>query len=791
MDPAQGEPDDIFCDALELGSSAERAAYLDRACGGDADLRRRVERLLEAHAAADSFLTAGPLAAASTTDQVVEAAGTVVGPYKLLEQIGEGGFGVVFMAEQQQPVRRKVALKVLKPGMDTRQVIARFEAERQALALMDHPHIARVFDGGETAGRRPYFVMELVRGVPITDFCDQNRLTIRERLGLFVSVCRAMQHAHQKGIIHRDLKPTNVLVTMHDDKAVAKVIDFGIAKATGQQLTDKTLFTNFAQMIGMPLYMSPEQAQMSGLDVDTRSDIYSLGVLLYELLTGVTPFDKDRLRTAGYDEIRRIIVDEEPAKPSTRISTIGKEATTVSANRRSDPKQLSQLFRGELDWIVMKALEKDRNRRYESASAFAADVERYLHDEPVLAYPPSAWYRLRKLARRHKGVLAMVSVVVAALLLLVVGLATSTLLIWQAKGDVQQALRREQRTAYFQGIALAERELAANRAAHAEELLHFCREDQRGWEWHLLKRQIHEEPLVLTHPGGASGVAFSPTGEVLASSWVDGKVRLWDPATGKLLRTLPEVRPTDPKVPLADPTKVLIALAFSPNGHFLAAAAWDGTMTIWDLAANQQRVLKGQAGGRASAVAFSPDNRHFAWPWLAWANGFYGVGSYGGNGGTLSFNYILGSPLYPHDGVFFQSSSVRLRDITDGTSNTFLFGERSHRDPQYDRLTAAVNDGFGPLSRWGIWGCAIDPDGAAGFLSLSTPVPINYRVPPLSDPGDLSWEWMRLCAYGSGHSGGANFAFADGSVRFVSDSIGLPELQALSTRAGDEVVEVP
>src|SRR5215472_4134676 len=304
--------------------------------------------------------------------------------------------------------------------MDTRQVVARFEAERQALALMDHPSIAHVFDGGETASGRPYFVMELVRGIPITEFCDQNQLPVRERLELYVSVCQTVQHAHQRGIIHRDLKPSNVMVTMHDDKAVVKVIDFGIAKATGQQLTEKTLFTNFAQLIGTPLYMSPEQAQMSGLDIDTRSDIYSLGVLLYELLTGTTPFDKERLQTAAYDEILRIIREEEPAKPSTRISTLGQAATGVSARRQSDPRRLTQLCRGELDWIVMKALEKDRNRRYETASAFAADVQRYLADEPVQACPPSAWYRIRKFARRNKRALAT-TIVLAMAALLVVG----------------------------------------------------------------------------------------------------------------------------------------------------------------------------------------------------------------------------------------------------------------------------------------------------------------------------------------------------------------------------------
>jgi serine/threonine protein kinase/tetratricopeptide (TPR) repeat protein len=423
--------EEIFLAAVEKSSPGERAAYLDGACGKDAALRAQVEALLKAHDGAGSFLEQPLLDPAVTKEpsDVVEKLGAVIGPYKLLEQIGEGGFGVVFMAEQIQPVRRKVALKVLKPGMDTRQVIARFEAERQALALMDHPNIAHVLDGGETASGRPYFVMELVRGIPITDFCDQNHLPVRQRLDLFVSVCQAVQHAHQKGIIHRDLKPSNVMVTLHDDKAVVKVIDFGIAKATGQQLTDKTLFTHFAQMIGTPMYMSPEQAQMSGLDVDTRTDIYSLGVLLYELLTGTTPFDQERLRKAAHDEMRRIIREEEPARPSTRISTLGLAASTVSANRASDPKHLKQLCRGELDWIAMKSLEKDRNRRYETANGLARDVERYLKDEPVLACPPTAAYRFRKFARRHKGTLTTALLLLTVLL---VGTVVSTWLAVQA-----------------------------------------------------------------------------------------------------------------------------------------------------------------------------------------------------------------------------------------------------------------------------------------------------------------------------------------------------------------------
>jgi WD40 repeat protein/serine/threonine protein kinase len=597
----------IFLAALERLPD-QWPTFLDAACGDNAELRARVNRLLHAHQAMGSIHGAGPDVPAATTDEPIrEGPGTVVGPYKLLEQIGEGGFGVVFMTEQTQPVRRKVALKVLKPGMDSRQVVARFEAERQALALMDHPNIARVFDGGETAGGRPYFVMELVKGVPITDYCDQGQLTPRERLELFIPVCRAVQHAHQKGVIHRDLKPSNVLVTLHDGTPVVKVIDFGIAKATGQQLTDKTLFTNFAQLIGTPLYMSPEQAALSGLDVDTRSDIYSLGVLLYELLTGTTPFDKERLRTAGYDEMRRIIREEEPPRPSTRISTLGQAATTFSAQCKSDPNRLASFLRGELDWVVMKCLEKDRNRRYETASGLARDVERYLHDEPVLACPPSAGYRLRKFARRNKRALATLALVgvmlVAGVAFLVVDnlrIASKQAAVDRANRDLDDANKALEANVYFYAIALAERELAANRGARTLELLDHCRPEQRGWEWDFLKRRLHEEPLVLSGEGsGFPGVAFSPNGLVLATARWDGKVLLWDPTTGTLLRTL-----------RGEP-QGFYGVAFSPDGQFLAAANWRGTVTVWDLAANQERHLKGQFGA-AYAVAFSLDSRQLA-----------------------------------------------------------------------------------------------------------------------------------------------------------------------------------
>jgi serine/threonine protein kinase/tetratricopeptide (TPR) repeat protein len=412
----------LFLEALAV-SPAERAEWLARECSEDAALRQHLELLLAAHDAPQSLLDRvapppdprGPMSQEYTAEPLPP--GTRIGSYKLLEQIGEGGFGIVYMAEQTQPVRRKVALKVLKPGMDTRQVVARFEAERQALAIMDHPHIARVWDAGATESGRPYFVMELVPGTPITQYCDENNLSVRERLALFASVCQAIQHAHTKGIIHRDIKPSNVLVTRQDGQPVVKVIDFGIAKVMGQQLTDKTVFTNFAQMIGTPLYMSPEQAELSTNDIDTRSDIYSLGVLLYELLTGATPVSKEQLKQAALDEVRRIIREDEAPRPSHKIST-AEAAPSIAAQRHTEPVKLAKLLRGELDWIVMKALEKDRNRRYETANGFASDIQHYLNDEAVLACPPSAVYRFRKFARRNRRMLVTATLLGAMLLVL-------------------------------------------------------------------------------------------------------------------------------------------------------------------------------------------------------------------------------------------------------------------------------------------------------------------------------------------------------------------------------------
>jgi serine/threonine protein kinase/tetratricopeptide (TPR) repeat protein len=463
MEPSVLTPKAVFDHAHELRSPTERQAYLDQACADDPDLRTKVEALLRAYDEAGSFLESASLATRKTVERrVAEGPGSRIGPYKLLQELGEGGMGVVFMAEQEHPVRRRVALKVIKPGMDSAQVVARFEAERQALALMDHHNIAKVLDAGTTASGRPYFVMELVHGVPITKYCDDHHLTPRERLELFVPVCQAIQHAHQKGVIHRDVKPSNVMVCLYDGRPVPKVIDFGVAKATEQRLTERTLFTKYGTIIGTFEYMAPEQAEMSQLGVDTRSDIYSLGVLLYELLTGTTPLERAQLRQAALVEVLRLIREEEPPKPSTRITQSKESLADLAAQRKTEPAKLSRLLRGELDWIVMRALEKDRTRRYETATGLARDVQRYLADEAVEACPPSAGYRLRKFARKHRAALATVAGFAALLLL---GAVVGT---WQAL----RAERARELALVARDEAMAQRQAAEHqrdRAAQAED----------------------------------------------------------------------------------------------------------------------------------------------------------------------------------------------------------------------------------------------------------------------------------------------------------------------------------
>ncbi len=585
--PIPPNEEELFSRASDL-PAVERAAYLEKACAGDAALRARVEALLRADEAARSFMESPPaadLASALTqqTPRVADAAvGDRIGRYKLLQKLGEGGCGVVYMAEQEEPVRRRVALKVIKLGMDTKEVVARFEAERQALALMDHTHIARVFDGGATDAGRPFFVMELVRGIPITKFCDEQNLPTAKRLELFTQVCHAVQHAHQKGIIHRDLKPSNILVTLHDGVPVPKVIDFGIAKATHGRLTDNTLFTAFEQFIGTPAYMSPEQAEMSGLDIDTRSDIYSLGVLLYELLTGRPPFDPKSLVSAGLDEIRRIIREVEPPRPSTRLSTLTDlERATIAKLRGILPAQLSTLLRGDLDWIVMRCLEKDRMRRYETANALALDVLRHLHDEIVVARPPSAAYRLRKLVRRHRLVFASVTAVALAI---VSALVVSLHQYRQEKiargraveAEHQQTLERK-KAETARGVAERAEQAASASAANLrrnlyaadiylaqnllrEEGTHSLAErilrghvpapgepDLRGFEWRHLWAQSQGDKLMAWsgRQGVVRNIVRSPDGRLLATSGrgvlgEPGHACVWDARTHQLLADFKE-----------------------------------------------------------------------------------------------------------------------------------------------------------------------------------------------------------------------------------------------------------
>ena len=453
--------EDVYYSALALPEPAPRRAFLDRVCQGEPSLRAAVERMLAAQPAAEKFFQEGGVARLPVGEMTTslaetpglveninalrredEAVGLSIGPYKLLQRIGEGGCGVVYMAAQEQPVRRRVALKIIKLGMDTKNVVARFEAERQALALMDHPNIARVLDAGATDAGRPYFVMELVRGVKITEYCDQNELDTQDRLKLFIQVCQAIQHAHQKGVIHRDIKPSNILVTIIDGQPVPKVIDFGIAKAIEGRLTDNTIFTAYEQFIGTPAYMSPEQAVMSGVDVDTRSDIYSLGVLLYELLTGRTPFETDELLKRGIDGLRRTLQEREPQRPSALVTTLqGSALIQIARHRHAEPLKLVSLLRGDLDWIVIRALEKDRARRYETANGLAMDVQRHLDNEPVVARPPSRLYRLQKLVRRNKVTFVAAGMVALAL---IVGLGLATWFWHNERAARQRAVLAEQ-----------------------------------------------------------------------------------------------------------------------------------------------------------------------------------------------------------------------------------------------------------------------------------------------------------------------------------------------------------
>ncbi len=643
MSEAHPSVDKIFSVALELPSVEARVKYLDEVCGDNPDLRREIERLLNAHPEVGEFMESPAVDISPTVDRtdISERPGTTIGRYKLLQQIGEGGFGVVFMADQQEPIVRRVALKVIKPGMDTKEVVARFEAERQALALMDHPGIARVLDAGTTDSGRPYFVMELVRGIPITEFCEKSNLAISERLQLFVSVCQAIQHAHQKGVIHRDIKPSNVLVTLRDGQPETKVIDFGIAKALNQRLTDRTLFTKFAEVVGTPLYMSPEQAELSSLDIDTRSDIYSLGVLLYELLTGSTPFSKTHMRKAALGELRRIIREDDPPKPSTKISSLGQAAATVAQHRKTDPKKLSNYLSGELDWVTMKALEKDRADRYETANDFARDVQRYLSDEPVEACPPSAVYRFRKFVRRHKAQLATVATIGVVLVLATV--VSLYLAVWALHAESvakdrldgarrneeiankeriaaekarefanqQQQIARRQRDVAEQNLYVASMRLGLTDLPVAQierlQLLlnryfpHKDLPDFRGWEWYYLLSHCRTDLHTLrAHEGGVLAVAWSPDGKRLASAGKDGTLRIWDSITAKEQNTL------------HGHEKWVRSLSWSPDNRRLVSGGTDKTIRVWDTSNGAELLCLSGHTKAVLAVAWSPDSHQLA-----------------------------------------------------------------------------------------------------------------------------------------------------------------------------------
>jgi WD40 repeat protein/serine/threonine protein kinase len=631
----------VFGQALELPSVAERARYLAEACGDDPALRAEVESLLRAFDRAGSFLEPPVALTTATLDapSPAEHPGTVIGPYKLLQPIGEGGMGTVYMAEQAWPVQRRVALKVIKVGLDSRQVLARFEAERQALALMDHPNIAKVLEAGTTDDGRPYFVMELVKGVPITQFCDERRLTPRERLELFLPVCHAVQHAHQKGVIHRDLKPSNVLIALYDGVPMPKVIDFGVAKATGPKLTERTLFTEFGSVVGTPQYMSPEQAELNQLDVDTRSDIYSLGVLLYELLTGTTPLDPKRLKQAALLEVLRMIREEEPPRPSTRLGTT-EELPSIAERRGLEPKRLSGLVRGELDWIVMKALEKDRNRRYETANSLALDLRRYLDDEPVQACPPSPLYRFAKFGRRHRVTVVALAVVATALVL---GTAVTT---WEAfratraehrlaaafqDADAQRGLASKRaddldRQLYINRVNLAYREWSVANVALADRLLEDCPLIHHGWEWQFVRRLCHLAERTDQNSEMVHALAVSPRrqlaatggGPWLASPEPRGELVLRDAATGQERFARRGLR------------GFISGLAFSPDGDRLAAVASaglgnagspKGEWTLWNVQTGEWFTHPEQDMAGFS-VAFSPDGR-----WVATGLGSEEAGS--------------------------------------------------------------------------------------------------------------------------------------------------------------------
>jgi WD40 repeat protein len=639
MDNQDQRVREIFDEAIKITDAGARRAYLDRACAGESALRKEIESLLQAHFAAGDFLR--KTAVLPPPDPRDERAGTKIGRYKLLEKIGEGGFGVVWMAEQEEPVRRRVALKIIKLGMDTKEVVARFEAERQALAMMDHPNIASVYDAGATETGRPYFVMELVKGISITEFCDQRKLSTRERLELFTQVCSAVQHAHQKGIIHRDLKPSNILVTLKDDQPLPKVIDFGVVKAMQMRLTEKTMFTRMNLCIGTPAYMSPEQAGLGSLDVDTRSDIYSLGVLLYELLTGRTPFDLQTMLAAGYDAVMRYIREEEPPKPSTRLSELKpEERTAVAGKRQADPAKLNRLVRGELDWIVMKALEKDRKRRYETASGFARDIQAYLHEEPVSAAAPTFAYRLAKLVRRHRTAAAVTAGFVAILVLTT--MVTSTLALYAHRQQLwaQKSERITKDNLYAADMGLAKEAMEKISLDEAKGLLQEYipkngEQDLRGLEWRYLWARARGNWLAKIPTGmknRITAVQLTPNDEFIIAAGDTG--------------TLSVIRFKDFKTVFCTNTSPgggSVNMDLSADGKVVALAG-QGAVTVWDVGSDGSLTLRQKIDVKSPyAIAVSPDGATVAVGTEAgyWKNVAFNRGT------TLLFDTKTGQPGKP------------------------------------------------------------------------------------------------------------------------------------------------
>jgi len=635
----------------------------------------------------------------------IEGPGTKIGHYELLEVIGEGGMGLVYMAEQKEPVKRKVALKIVKLGMDTRQVVARFEAERQTLALLEHPNIAHVFDAGTTDSGRPYFVMEYVKGRSITRYCDEEKLCIEKRLELFRQVCEGIHHAHQKGIIHRDIKPSNILVSVQDDKPVPKIIDFGIAKAITQPLTEKTSYTEQGQLLGTPEYMSPEQAEMAYQDIDTRSDIYSLGVLLYELLAGATPFDAKRLREGGIDHIQQVICEEQPRTPSARLTSLGDKAKAVAESRRTQIITLTRRLHRELEWIPMKAMRKDRSRRYRSASELSDDIQNYLTGTPLIAGPESTVYRARKFVRKHAGSVATASLV---LVVIVLGLVASILMGCRAerareqeavaraqaeqardkeaamRAQVEQALVRAEeaekadkekseelrRSLYVNSIQLAEAKYGEANIRHVRELLESCPNDLRGWEWYRLNHIPDQSRMTLRgHSGKVLSVAFSPDGKRIVSDGRDKTIKIWDAATGAELMTL---RGHDGWV---------FSVAFSPDGKRIISRSGDNTIKVWDSATGTELMTLSVVSYWPNPIAFSPDGKRII---SGMGNGTIKVWDAGTGEELMTLHRhkdVINSVVFSPDGKRIVSGSEdEIIKIWDAATGAELMTLRGHKE---------------------------------------------------------------------------------------------------------------